>query len=117
MSDWKKVELGEIWDYKKAQVGDELIGAYTGKKENVGENNSMIYQLETPEGDIRNVWGCTVLDTRMKNIKEGEEVKIVYKGTKPSPTRKGKTYHDFEVYHREPDRTENMVEELSKEVD
>ena len=117
MSEWKKVELGETWDYKTAKEGDSVEGVFAGKDENVGENNSMIYRLETPEGDVRSIWGCTVLDTRMKNIKEGEEVKIVYKGTKPSPNRKGKNYHDFEVYHREPDRTGDMVEDLVKGID
>ena len=116
MSDWKKVELGETWDYKAAGEGASVEGVFAGKDENVGENNSMIYRIEDREGKATSVWGSTVLDTRMKNIKEGEEVKIVYKGTKPSPTRKDKTYHDFEVFHREPDIEEEAADDSLKGV-
>ena len=116
METWKKVELGETWNLKEAKEGDEMIGVFTGKDENVGENNSTVYRIETINGDIRSVWGSTVLDVRMKNVKEGKEVKIVYKGSKPSPTRKGKSYHDFDVWHREADHTEEMVGDLSEKI-
>jgi len=96
---WKKVELGDTFKFEK--VGDEITGLYLGSEENVGENNSNIYQFET-EGKNVSVWGSTVLDTRMKNVKVGEEVKIVFLGLKDSPNRKGKQYKDFDVFHREP---------------
>ena len=117
MADWTKVELGETWDYKAAGEGASVEGVFAGKDENVGENNSMIYRIEDREGKATSVWGSTVLDTRMKNIKEGEEVKIVYKGTKPSPTRKGKNYHDFEVWHKQLNVTDEAIDELSKGID
>jgi len=97
MADWKKVELSPAHNFEEEK---ELIGVFTGKDENVGENNSTIYHLEKQDGEMTDVWGSTVLDVRLKNIKVGEEVKIVYNGKKPSPNRKGKFYHDFEVYHR-----------------
>lgn len=108
-NDWRKVELGEVWDYKQAKKGDEIVGLYIGKEENVGENKSTIYTFETSNNEIINVWGCTVLDTRFKNLKIGEEVRIVYLGQLESEKRKGKLYHNFDVYHREP--VMNKVEE------
>lgn len=101
MTDWKKVEMGDTWNPEKE--GDEIVGLFVGKEENVGENNSNLYTLEASDDNRSvSVWGTTVLDVRMKNVKVGEEVKIIFKGWKDSPTRKGKQYKDFEVYHREP---------------
>lgn len=97
---WLKVEMGDTW--KPEKEGDEVIGLYLGKEENVGENGSNLYSLESQDHQNISVWGSTVLDIRMKNVKVGEEVKIVFKGLKDSPNRKGKQYKDFEVYHREP---------------
>ena len=101
MSDWKKVEIGNTWNYKEAGENAEFIGLFTGKEEHVGENDSIVYSFEqSKDNEPVSVWGSTVLDTRMKNVKVGEEVKIVYKGQKDSPNRKGKKYHDFDVFHR-----------------
>ncbi len=116
MADWKEIGLGETWDYKEAKEGDSVEGVYAGKEENVGENNSTIYRIEDKDGNAKNVWGSTVLNTRMKNVKEGEEIKIVYQGKKPSPTRKGSNYYDFKVFHREPDIEDEALSELRKGI-
>lgn len=99
-NDWKKIEVGNTWAYKDLGKDAEFEGLYIGKEENVGENHSTVYSFEV-KGDTISVWGSTLLDIRLKNIKQGEEVKIVYLGEEPSEKRKGKTYHNFEVYHRE----------------
>lgn len=100
MSDWKKVELGNTWDLKTAKPNDSIEGVYTGKEEHVGDNDSNIYSFEQKDGTVISVWGTTILDTRFKNLKVGEEVKVVYLGEVDSPNRKGKKYHNFEVWHR-----------------
>lgn len=100
-NDWKKVEIDNSWNYLDQGEGTEFVGIYLAKQEHVGENDSIIYNFER-DGEMISVWGSTVLDIRMKNIKIGEEVKIVYKGKAESQKRKGKTYHDFDVYHRMP---------------
>ena len=112
-NDWKKVEMGDAWDYKNAKKGSEVIGLFVGKEENVGENNSIVYTLESPSGEMISIWGSTVLDLRLKNIKVGEEVRIVYLGQLESEKRKGKFYHNFDVYHREP--IMEKVEEVNPE--
>ena len=103
MSDWKKVEIGNTWKYKEEGEGAEFIGIYMSRDEHVGENDSIVYNFRIAEGDIIGVWGSTVLDVRLKNLQIGEEVKIVYLGLVPSEKRKGKSFHNFEVYHRMPE--------------
>jgi hypothetical protein len=103
MADWKKIEIGNTWNYKEVGKGAEIQGLFVSKEEHVGENDSNIYNLEIAGGDVVSVWGSTLLDIRLKNVKVGEEVKIVYLGAEPSEKRKGKTYHNFEVYHRMPE--------------
>ena len=116
MSDWKKVEMGNVWNYKEEGKGSELIGLYTGKEEHVGENDSNVYSFEIEGGEVVTVWGTTLLDMRFKNLKVGEEVKVVYLGAVPSPKRKGKTYHNFDVYHRMPEFGKIEEEGESSEI-
>lgn len=103
MSEWKKVEVGNTWNYKEEGAGAEFIGIYLSRDEHVGENDSTVYNFKTAEGEIIGVWGTTLLDIRLKNLQIGEEVKIVYLGLAQSEKRKGKSYHNFEVYHRMPE--------------
>ena len=103
MSDWKKIEVGNTWNYKEEGKDAEFVGVYVSKDEHVGENDSIVYNFKTADGGIIGVWGSTVLDVRLKNLEVGEEVKIVYLGLEPSEKRKDKSYHNFEVYHRMPE--------------
>lgn len=96
-NEWQKMEMGNTWKFTKP--GDEISGVYAGKESGVGPNNSNLYNLQV-DGQLVGVWGTTILDARMKNLSLGEEVKIVYLGEAPSKNRKGKSYHNFEVYHR-----------------
>ncbi len=65
------------WVYEKD--GDFIEGFLVQKQENIGPNKSMLYSVETPEG-VKNVWGATILDSRMSLVKVGSKVKITYKG-------------------------------------
>lgn len=103
MSEWKKIEASNSWNYQEVGKGAEFIGLYVGKEEHIGENDSILYTFEIENEEVMNVWGSTLLDMRLKNLKVGEEVKIVYLGLAPSEKRKGKSYHNFEVYHRMPE--------------
>lgn len=96
--EWKKIEQtnSEEWDY---QTTPELIGVLTAKDENIGPNNSNLYRIEKTDGTSMGAWGSHVLDGKMKSIEIGEEVKIVYLGKKTSE-KTGRSYHDFDVYHR-----------------
>jgi len=67
----------EIWSYENE--GDCIEGILVLKQEDVGDNKSRMYSIETPEG-VKNVWGSAVLDSRMNLVNVGEKVKITYKG-------------------------------------
>ena len=67
----------EIWTY--SNDGDFVEGVLLNKEDEVGENKSWMYSIETPEG-VKSVWGSAVLDSRMKLVKVGSKIKITYKG-------------------------------------
>lgn len=106
-NDWKTVnEIGtsKMHDFETTK---EITGILFNKKENVGANNSIIYEIEIGE-EIIGVWGTSVLDQKMKEVTAGEEVKIIYNGKKTSEKTK-RSYKDFTVQHRQI--------EVSKEID
>ena len=109
MNEWKKIDpdTSETWNYKEDK---KLIGIFLEKIENVGQNNSNMYKFEMTDGTLLSVWGTTLLDARFKNLKKGEEVKIIYLGDEKSP-KTGRTYHNFEVYHREPKIEETKIKD------
>ena len=73
---YQKIEPN-LWTYEKD--GDFVEGIVVAKEPNVGKNDAWIYSIETPEG-IKNVWGCTILDSRMVFVKVGDKIKITFRG-------------------------------------
>ena len=73
------------WTYEND--GDFIEGILVQKQKDIGENKSMLYSIETPEG-VKNVWGSMVLDQRMAFIDVGARVRITYKGL--AEAKKGK---------------------------
>jgi len=67
-----------MWNYEND--GDSIEGILVDKKDNVGENKSMIYTLQVADGSFLNVWGSAILDQRMSLVKLDEKVRITYKG-------------------------------------
>ena len=95
---WKEVKGGDIFLFGKA--GDFLDGELVDVRSEVGENKSVMYDLQSG-GKLWSVWGCTVLDGKMHRIMKGEFVRIVFLGEKPSEKRKGRNYKDFQVFVKE----------------
>lgn len=102
MSDntWKE-STGNTW--KPEEKGDSIEGLLVDIESGVGQNNSMLYTVEEKEsGESLSVWGSTILDQRMKGIKVGEEVKIVFNGL--GDKQPGKNAPKlWQVFHREPE--------------
>jgi len=73
------------WTYK--EDGDFIEGFLVQIQEDIGPNKSKLYTVEAPEG-VKNVWGATLLDSRMALVKVGEKIKITYKGL--AEAKKGK---------------------------
>lgn len=92
---YAKVDFIEMWDWND---NPELEGFYVGKKEDIGENHSNVYQVEIDNGNITEFWGSTALDGQLGGVKLGSKIKIVFEGLKDSPKRKGKQYKAFSVY-------------------
>ena len=80
MSEWEKIEPGLLPVVKFEAEGDSVEGILIAKKENIGANNSKAYVLELPNKEFKHVWGTTVLDNKMQLIKEGDRVRIIYRG-------------------------------------
>lgn len=68
----------ELWTYEND--GDFIEGVLVAKENEVGENKSWMYNIETSEGQVKNVWGSAILDSRMKFVNVGSKIKITYKG-------------------------------------
>jgi hypothetical protein len=99
--EWDKVgnSTDRMWNGKDSNlsIGDEITGRYVEKNEHIGDNDTTIYILEVGSERV-GVWSSTVLAGRLDRIAFGKMVKLVYQGKKDSPKRKGKQYHDFDVF-------------------
>ncbi len=91
---WKKI----INPWIPEKEDDEIEGKLIRVDEKAGENESMLYTLET-EKFVRGVWGSTVLDGKMKFFEVGDNVKIVFLGKKKG--KRAEEYKDFDVYRGE----------------
>ena len=91
---WKKVQ-SNVW---RPEAVDESIEGILIKKEPSTEYDNNEYEIDVVESNgviRRKVYGTTVLDDRMKDVKVGQAVKIIYKGEKK--VKKGMSKM-FEVY-------------------
>lgn len=87
-------------------IGTEVHGILEDIRENIGENDSRIFEIYTPADEIGlvSVWENTVLADKMKKVMIGSEVKIEYLG-EVKPKSGGKNYKQFKVLYREnPDK-------------
>ncbi len=67
-------------EWKPEKDGDSVQGVLIQKQKDVGTNNAMLYGIEKSDGKVVNVWGSTILDSRLSLIKEGTLIRITYKG-------------------------------------
>ena len=77
MDKWKKIEPG-VW--KPESEGENIVGVLI-KKEPRDEkaNLSAKYYIENENGTWL-VWGCAVIDDRMKHVEIGSKVRITFEG-------------------------------------
>lgn len=92
METWKKIEP-ELW--RPLEEGDEISGILIGIDEDIGKFGSTIYHIETEAGKQLNFFGSTVLTDKMKYVKVGDKIKIVFKGKRVSDRGE---YNDFDVF-------------------
>ena len=99
-SEWKE-NTGNFW--KAENEDDEITGLLVDIQNEVGVNKSTIYTIQEKEsGEHVGVWGSTILDSRMKGISMGMEVRIVYKGL--GDAKPGQNAPKlWQVFYKEPD--------------
>jgi hypothetical protein len=93
--EWKEVQPN-IW--KPETKGDQVEGVLIGKDSNKGSFESMAYSIETKDKAHLLIWGCAVLDERMKYVNVGEEIKVVFDGE--GQNKKGQNIKLFKVYKK-----------------
>ena len=104
---WEKVEVSPAWDFREE---NEFEGYFQSVETEVGPNKSTIYYFKKYDGEVVGIWGNTILDSRFKNLKEGDDVKIVYKGKKKNLIN-SREYNDFEVYRATKEEAEQVKNE------
>ena len=82
-----------IW--KAEKEGDAIEGVLISKEADKGTYGSAAYGIENPEGRWL-VWGCAVLDERMKYLEPGDQIKIEFKGIEKN--KKDQDVKIFKVY-------------------
>lgn len=96
----KDVDFNETWNGKdkKLKIDDSISGELVEIKTNVGRYKSNIYTIKSDvNGEDIDVWGGTVLDSRMADIEKGATIKIVYLGEAPSKSG-GNPVKLYDVY-------------------
>ena len=91
---WVKVELGNTHDFN---VEPEFVGVLTGVENEVGPNKSKLYSFEKQGGEKVSIWGSAVIDSRLKSVAIGSEIKIVSKGEVENKAT-GRTYKDYQIF-------------------
>lgn len=112
MAEWKTAGKGGNQGAWSPEEGEELIGIYQSKQENVGPNKSNLYEIKKHNGELVSVWGSTVIDSKFDDetdpIVVGEEVRFVYNGKRVG--KRGGSYKDYSIQHRayEPSEEEKV---------
>lgn len=105
MDNWTEIgsqpQSSNLDTWKPITSGDSRIGIYLSRK-NVGQMNSVLYEFRGDDGKHWSVFGCTVLDKKMQDVKFGQYLKIVFLGRKPSKRPGMNGYKDFAVYTKNP---------------
>jgi hypothetical protein len=91
-TDWKPEVATDGAPKMTASANDYIEGYLMKKKENVGMHSSNVYEIQIAEdanysgfgadGDIINVWGSTVINQLMDQVRPGQWVRLEYKGKK-----------------------------------
>jgi hypothetical protein len=85
-----------VWHYEK--TGDEIVGQVVKIEDNRMYDTKKVYELKKDDGASVLVFGTTVLDSKMRGIKIGNRVKIVYVGIKDSAVKGRNPTKLFEVF-------------------
>jgi len=86
-----EIKSGEAFFFQ--EPGDMIVGVLLNTEQ--GGLGNTIYEFEVSPGDVRTVFGTTVLDQKMSKVEMGQLVRITFLGEKVS--EKKRTYKNFKV--------------------
>lgn len=104
MSEWKKQESGDIW--LPVKDGEELIGEVTDLMTEGVYGNQLMIKKE--DGSLIATPSHKVLQNRIREVKKGDTIKIVYTGEELPKIKGNNPTKMYDVYIDEV--TEEVVE-------
>ena len=96
---WNEKATSKKQEENTVYVGMIVKGLYAKKLENVGENESTMYVIDTEEHGRLAVWEMTVLADDMEVVPVGSEIRIECLGEQ-KPKKGGRAYVSFDVKFR-----------------
>lgn len=114
---WEEIMASDAERWCPEKPGDELVGLYVDKKEDVGKNHANAYFITNIiQGEEKEwiVFGTEDLNRKFEHIPIGYEVGIVFQGSKPSKPPK-KPFKIFKVYKRPAPGTQPIVERVTED--
>lgn len=102
---WTETAKDKKQEDSTIYIGNVVSGFYVGKKDNVGQNSSNVYEIKLASGELVSIWGSGLLDGKFKEIPLGCEVRVTYLGIEQPKTPKGRAYQNFKVEYDETSRT------------
>jgi len=93
--EWEEINPN-VW--KPQLDGDSISGVLVLKEpRDVSKDLSARYFVNTKESGTQLVWGCTVLDDRMKFVDIGEVIRITFKGKVKNKKKQDVNLYKVEV--------------------
>lgn len=95
MDNWEKIEPA-FW--QPTEPDSEVVGVLSKIIPDKGLYKSTHYHMIKDDGETIIVSGSTVLDDKMALIKEGDRLKIVFKGIVKATAAGKKDWKNFEIF-------------------
>lgn len=102
--EWQEINPmnNRMWDIEKQ---NKIQGIYIGKQDDIGPNHATMHtvRIDTDRidtGENIGIWGNILLNSKLQEIKIGEEVLIEFTGMVKSTKRSGAEYKNYKVFKR-----------------
>lgn len=108
---WTEQPKDQAQAEKTVFKGESVQGFYVAKRDNVGQNDSTVYEILTAQGEKLSFWGSGLLDGKFDQIPLNCEVRVTCLGTAQPKTPGGRPYLNFKVeFDKDSVKPANLVE-------
>lgn len=108
---WTEQPKDQTQAEKTVFRGESVQGFYVAKRDNVGQNDSTVYEILTAQGEKLSFWGSGLLDGKFDQIPLNCEVRVTCLGTAQPKTPGGRPYLNFKVeFDKDSVKPANLVE-------